>query len=151
MKRFEANDMDDFRSCTAPLRVRDAVGNNLVVKRTRTSNYPMRSEVPSQKFFAQSSSAYRRSHPNAVTGLVFYVASAKILTVAARPLPIFHVQAGELSSFFGALEVDSHVAVFFVADVGLHGIEQSRLGCLRTPARTALSAPLIGQPCCTRM
>ena len=78
--------MDDFRSRTAPLRVRNAVRDNLVVECSKASKYPVRSEVSSKKLLTKSPSAYWRPYPYTVTGLVFYVASSKVVAAAISRL-----------------------------------------------------------------
>lgn len=126
--------LKDFRSCAAPLRVRNAVQYELVVLSADTSQHLTWPEVLSNKFFTESTLAYQSPHPNTVAGLVFHEASSKIVTAAVDPLVVLVTQASELSGFFGTLQVGSNAKIFFVGDVRQHRVERHRPGSFRRPA-----------------
>lgn len=77
--------------------------------------YLVGSKVAPQKLF-HSVSSNRHPYPDEVSGLVFCVVSLKIVVTAVDPLLVLVTQPGELSSFFGALQVASYVEVVFIGD-----------------------------------
>lgn len=116
--------MDDFRPWSAPFKISNTVGNNVVDECTGTSNYPIRSEIAMHKFFTESASAYRLTHLNKVNRLIFDETSSKVVMTAVGCLPIFDAQAGEFARFFSALKVCGDIDVLFVSDVWKHSVER---------------------------
>ena len=69
--RYNAHCVDDYWSRAAPLRVCNAVRDNVVVQCAETSKYLVWPEVSLEKLFAGSTLAYRCPHRRTVTGLEF--------------------------------------------------------------------------------
>lgn len=100
----------DFRFRCSSRRTH-SVRDDFVVKVPEAAQHFVRSEVPLQKFIAETAAANWSPHPNPIAGSVGHIPSAKVVTMGVDTLLILNTDPGELSSFFRCLGDHSRILV----------------------------------------